>query len=155
MAQPGRYSRNPDGCGTFFAHLPCRPLRSLRVNAMASPDAVLHLAALHALARAGFASASRAASLTLSAVLARYLAVLARSCTERAALAGRSKVAAVDVVDTLDALGLDGVGQVLEWTAGREEEVLVGARMDELAGRSAGLLPRVSGLKFKPFCRTG
>lgn len=101
----------------------------------ASPDAVLHLAALHTLAQAGFASTSRAASLTLSGALARYLHVVAASCTEHAALAGRSKVAAIDVVNTLDDLGVGGVTELQEWTADLDKEVsFTGGKMDELAG---------------------
>lgn len=100
----------------------------------ASPDAVLHLAALHTLAQAGFASTSRAASLTLSGVLSRYLAVVAASCTERAALAGRSKVAAIDVVNALEDLGVGGIGELQEWTVDLDKEVsFAGAKMDELA----------------------
>jgi len=101
----------------------------------ASPDAVLHLAALHTLASAGFASTSRAASMTLSGVLARYLELVASSCAERAALAGRSKVAAIDVVNALDDLGVGGITELQEWTLDLDKEVtFTGGRLDELAG---------------------
>ncbi|KAL7423311.1 hypothetical protein Q5752_002612 [Cryptotrichosporon argae] len=98
-----------------------------------SVDAILHLATLHALSQAGFASTSRSASLSLSSVLSRYLAVVGRSCAERAALAGRSKVAAIDVIEALEDLGVGGVDELQDWTAGRDEEVFVGGKMDELA----------------------
>ncbi|BEI80636.1 hypothetical protein CcaverHIS002_0111650 [Cutaneotrichosporon cavernicola] len=99
----------------------------------ASPDAVLHLAALHTLAHAGFASTSRAASLNLSSILARYLRLVAEECTGRAALAGRSKVAAVDVVTTLQDLGVGGIGELQEWTVSIDKEVsFVGTKMEEL-----------------------
>ena len=92
-----------------------------------SPDAVLHLAALHTLAATGFASTSRAASLTLSVTLARYLRLVATTCAERAALAGRHKVAAIDVVQALEELGVGGIGELHEWTAGLGKEVCLTA----------------------------
>lgn len=99
----------------------------------ASPDAVLHLAALHTLAHAGFASTSRAASLHLSTILSRYLRLVAAECTDRAALAGRSKVAATDVVGTLEDLGVGGIGELQEWTVNLDKEVsFVGTKMEEL-----------------------
>ncbi|KAK8846677.1 hypothetical protein IAR55_005764 [Kwoniella newhampshirensis] len=95
-----------------------------------SPDAVLHLAALHTLAATGFASTSQAASMTLSSVMAKYLRLVSTACVERASLAGRSKVAAVDVVDALDELGVQ-VGELYDWAQGEgqvsfEKEGLVG-----------------------------
>lgn len=106
----------------------------------ASPDAVLHLAALHTLAQTGFASTSRAASVTLSGVLSRYLQLVATSCTERAALAGRSKVAAIDVVNALEDLGVGGITELQEWTADLDKEIsFTGGKMDELAGGLRGL----------------
>ena len=87
-----------------------------------SPDAVLQLAALHTLAATGFASTSRAASLTLSATLARYLHLVATACTDRAALSGRNKVAAIDVVQALEDLGVGGVEDLYEWTMERDKE---------------------------------
>lgn len=93
-------------------------------SASASPDAVLHLAALHTLAEAGFASTSRAASLTLSSVVSRYLRLVAQACIDRANLAGRSKVAAIDVVQALDDLGVSGVGDLHEWAVGFEKEAV-------------------------------
>lgn len=92
-----------------------------------SPDAVLHLAALHTLAATGFASTSRAASVTLSSTLARYLRLVAVTCTERASLAGRSKVAAIDVLQALEELGVGGVGELHEWTAELDQEVCLSA----------------------------
>ncbi|KAK4684717.1 hypothetical protein P7C73_g5448, partial [Tremellales sp. Uapishka_1] len=101
---------------------------------MASPDAILHLAALHALSAAGFASTSNAASVTLSTALAQYLKLLATNCVERAALAGRSKVNAGDVVTTLDELGMGGVGELQEWALDLEGEVVfAGGGMEVLA----------------------
>lgn len=88
-----------------------------------SPDAVLHLAALHTLAATGFASTSRAASVTLSSTLARYLRLVALTCTERASLAGRNKVAAIDVLQALEELGVGGVAELHEWTVGLDQEV--------------------------------
>ncbi|ORY25370.1 hypothetical protein BCR39DRAFT_499331 [Naematelia encephala] len=99
---------------------------------MASPDAILHLAALHTLAQAGFASTSRAASLTLSDALARYLRIVAQACADRAALAGRTKVAAVDVVAALEELGVSGVSELHEWTAGLDKEVVFEGGVDGL-----------------------
>lgn len=103
----------------------------------ASPDAVLHLVALHTLAQAGFASTSRAASMTLSSALARYLQNIAAACTERAALAGRTKVAAIDVVTALEDMGVGGVAELEEWTADLDKEVvLTGGKLGELAGEA-------------------
>ncbi|TXT15911.1 hypothetical protein VHUM_00414 [Vanrija humicola] len=103
----------------------------------ASPDAVLQLVALHTLAQAGFASTSRAASMTLSSVLARYLENIAASCAERAALAGRTKVAAVDVVTALEDMGMGGVAELEEWTADLDKEVvLTGGKLGKLAGEA-------------------
>ncbi|OCF59205.1 hypothetical protein L486_03707 [Kwoniella mangroviensis CBS 10435] len=79
-----------------------------------TPEAVLHLATLHTLAQAGFASTSQAASLTLSTVIPKHLKVLATACVERATLAGRGKVAAIDVVDALDDLGVN-VDELIDW----------------------------------------
>ncbi|WWD08067.1 hypothetical protein V865_006177 [Kwoniella europaea PYCC6329] len=79
-----------------------------------TPEAVLHLATLHTLAQAGFASTSQAASLTLSTVIPKYLKVLATACVERATLAGRGKVAAIDVVDALDDMGVN-VDELIDW----------------------------------------
>ncbi|WVR04301.1 hypothetical protein IAU60_001301 [Kwoniella sp. DSM 27419] len=95
-----------------------------------APDAVLHLAALHTLAAAGFASTSSAASVTLSTALSKYLKLVAGACVERATLAGRSKVAAVDVVDALDGLGVR-VGELAEWA---EDEPGVSLGNDGLGG---------------------
>ena len=89
-----------------------------------SPDAVLHLAALHTLAQAGFASTSRAASLVLSSTVSRYIRLVGLACVEHANLAGRSKVAAIDVVEALDTLGVGGVGDLHEWAVGLDKEVV-------------------------------
>jgi hypothetical protein len=70
-----------------------------------SPDALLHLATLHLLSQAGFASTSRAASLTLSSVVGEYFKLVARASVDRAVLAGRSKPGAYDVVESLEELG--------------------------------------------------
>ena len=91
------------------------------------PDAVLHLAALHTLAAAGFASTSRAASLSLSTTLSRYLRLVAVTCTERASLAGRTKIAAIDVLQALEELGIGGIGELQEWTVGLDQEVSLNA----------------------------
>ncbi|WVQ76743.1 hypothetical protein IAR50_006417 [Cryptococcus sp. DSM 104548] len=88
-----------------------------------APDAVLHLAALHTLAAAGFASTSRAASMTLSAVMARYLRMVASACVERANLAGRGKASALDVAEALEDLGIR-VGELSEWAQGQRQVVL-------------------------------
>ena len=90
----------------------------------ASPDAVLHLAALHTLAQAGFASTSQAASMTLTTAITRYLRLVAQSSIERANLAGRSKVAAVDLVQALDDLGAGSVSEIYDWTVELETEVV-------------------------------
>lgn len=87
-----------------------------------APDAVLHLTALHALAAAGFASTSRAASITLSTAMAHYLRLVAATCVERANLAGRSKVSALDVAEALEALGVR-VGELCEWAEEQGEVV--------------------------------
>lgn len=75
-----------------------------------SPDAILHLATLHLLSQVGFASTSRAASLSLSSVAAQYFRVVAQACVDRAVLAGRSKVAAQDVLGALQDMGVAGDG---------------------------------------------
>lgn len=100
-----------------------------------SPDALLHLATLHILSSAGFPSTSRAASLTLSSIAAKYIRTIAQACTEQAALAGRSKVGAGDVVEVLDDMG-QGVGGLEEWFVGLDvgrEGSFVGG-LEELGG---------------------
>ncbi|TYJ54409.1 hypothetical protein B9479_004919 [Cryptococcus floricola] len=96
-----------------------------------APDAVLHLAALHALAAAGFASTSSAASTTLSAVTARYLRTVAAACVERAHLAGRGKASALDVAEALEDLGIH-VGELSEWAQGQRQVVLESAGLSGL-----------------------
>ncbi|CAD6585809.1 MAG: hypothetical protein TREMPRED_004243 [Tremellales sp. Tagirdzhanova-0007] len=99
-----------------------------------SPDAVLHLAALHTLAQAGFASTSRAASLVLSSTVSRYIRLVGLACVEHANLAGRSKVAAIDVVEALDALGVGGVGDLHEWAVGLDKEVVFSGHFNRPEG---------------------
>lgn len=102
----------------------------------ASPEAMLHLAHLHVLSLAGFASTSQAASMHLSAVTERYFRLIATSCMERAAHAGRSKVAAADVVSALDDLGY-GLDELEDWMGEEERNArFEGGGMDELEGRS-------------------
>ncbi|WVO15866.1 hypothetical protein L204_103529 [Cryptococcus depauperatus] len=93
-----------------------------------APDAVLHLAALHTLAATGFASTSKAASMTLSTVLTKYLRLVAEACVERANLSGRSKVVALDVAEALKELGIH-VGELTEWA---EEQGEVVFRKEEM-----------------------
>lgn len=81
------------------------------------PEAVLHLCTLHLLSRAGFASTSRAASLTLSAALAQYFRAAALACLDRAAEAGRAQPGALDVQQGLEDLGVGGVPELYEWAA--------------------------------------
>ena len=119
-----------------------------------STDAVLHLAALHTLAATGFASTSRAASLTLSSTLAQYLRVVALACTDRAAQAGRSKVAAIDVVQALDDLGVGGVSELHEWTVGLDQEVTFRdaglAGLGEAVRKGVGLPGALAEMKLVP-----
>lgn len=100
-----------------------------------SPDALLHLATLNLLASAGFPSTSRAASITLSSIAAKYIRTLAGACTDRATLAGRSKVGTRDVVDVLEEFGI-GVGGLEEWVVegGAGEGVFTGEGIQVLGG---------------------
>ena len=101
-----------------------------------SPDALLHLATLHLLSSAGFPSTSRAASITLSSIAAKYLRTVAAACTDRASLAGRSTVGAGDVVDVLEERGR-GVVELEDWVAEQEESGegrLSGAGLESLGG---------------------
>ncbi|EIW68658.1 hypothetical protein TREMEDRAFT_63123 [Tremella mesenterica DSM 1558] len=98
---------------------------------MASPEAILHLAVLHALSQAGFASTSRAASLSLSSVLGRYLQVVATECVQRAHMAGRGKPGAMDVAVVLREMG-SGVEEVMDWTAERESRSMLTGEMEDL-----------------------
>lgn len=104
-------------------------------SASPSPDALLHLATLHILSTAGFPSTSRAASLTLSSIAAKYLRTVAQACTEQAALAGRSKVGAGDVVEVLEELG-QGVGELESWWLSRKEEASFAGGFEDLGGMS-------------------
>ncbi|WVW78833.1 hypothetical protein I302_100796 [Kwoniella bestiolae CBS 10118] len=96
-----------------------------------TPEAVIHLATLHTLAQAGFASTSKAASITLSTVIPKYLKVLATACVERASLAGRGKVAAIDVVDALDDLGIH-VDELIDWGSEQNGDYFDDASMGNL-----------------------
>ncbi|WWC87262.1 uncharacterized protein L201_002150 [Kwoniella dendrophila CBS 6074] len=96
-----------------------------------SPDAILHLAALHTLSQTGFASTSSSASVTLSNVLSKYLRLVASTCIERANLSGREKVSAIDVVDALDSLGVR-IGELIDWTADQDGDYLNGNHLDNL-----------------------
>ncbi|WWC67574.1 uncharacterized protein I206_101484 [Kwoniella pini CBS 10737] len=117
-----------------------------------SPDAVLHLAALHTLAQAGFASTSRAASVTLSTVLSKYLKLVATTCVERASLAGRGKVAAIDVVDALDDLGVN-VDELIDWSCDQSgdyfDQSSLGSLQDYLQ-EGLGVEDAIASMKFVP-----
>lgn len=102
--------------------------------APSSPDAILHLATLHLLSQAGFASTSQAASLSLSSVAAQYLRVVAQDCVDRATLAGRSKVAAHDVVAALEELGAGyGIEELMEYGADHQGVEFESGGIDDLA----------------------
>lgn len=102
-----------------------------------TPDAVLHLATLHLLSQAGFASTSRAASLTLSSVIAQYFKTISRACIDRANLAGRNKAGAYDVVESLKELGYGhGLEELYEYGLDtRGGDVLQGEVLERLSGR--------------------
>jgi histone H3/H4 len=100
-----------------------------------SPDAILHLATLHLLSQAGFASTSKAASLTLTSVTAQYFRVVAQACVDRATLAGRSKVAAQDVVGALQGLGAGyGMDELMEYGVDNAGVGFKSEGIDDLAG---------------------
>ncbi len=112
-------------------------------SASGSPEAVLHLAVLHGLAQAGFPSTSRAASLTFSSAVSRYLRLVALSCADLANLAGRSKIAAIDVVQAVEDLGVGGVADLHEWAASLEKEVVFSGGfegLEEARGIEKGLV---------------
>lgn len=103
-----------------------------------TPDAILHLATLHLLSQAGFASTSQAASLTLSSVVAQYFKTISRACIDRANLAGRNKPGAYDVVESLKELGYGhGLEELYEYALdSRGGDVFQGEALDRLSGRS-------------------
>lgn len=101
----------------------------------ATPDAILHLANLHLLSQAGFASTSKAASLTLTSVVSEYFRLIAKSSIDRADLAGRSKPGALDVVGSLKELGYGfGLDELYEYGLDNSGDVLEGEALDRLAG---------------------
>lgn len=105
--------------------------------AVPSPDALLHLANLHLLSQAGFASTSKAASLTLSSVVGEYFQLVARASVDRANLAGRSKPGAYDVVESLEELGYGfRLDELYEYGLDCGRNVLQGAALGRLAGES-------------------
>ena len=101
-----------------------------------TPDAILHLATLHLLSQAGFASTSKAASLTLSSVVAQYFKTVARACVDHANLAGRSKPGAYDVVESLKELGFGfGLDELYEYGLdNRGGVVFQGEALEQLSG---------------------
>jgi len=100
-----------------------------------SPDALLHLATLHLLSQAGFASTSQAASLTLSSVVGEYFKLVARSTVDRALLAGRSKPGVYDVVASLEDLGYgSSLEDLFEYGASSGRDTLEGEGLEKLAG---------------------
>lgn len=111
----------------------------------ATPNAVLHLATLHLLSQAGFASTSRAASLTLTSVVEQYFKLVARASIDRAFLAGRRKPGALDVVESLHELGPGfGLDELYEYGLDHGGEVIQGEALDRLSGRSRPLSGRVT-----------
>lgn len=120
-------------------------LETLEAATMSSPDttpdAILHLATLHLLSKAGFASTSQAASLTLSSVVAQYFKTVSRACIDRANLAGRNKPGAYDVVESLKELGYGfGLEELYEYGLdSRGGDVFHGEALEKLSGRSSSL----------------
>lgn len=100
-----------------------------------SPDAILHLATLHLLSQAGFASTSQAASLSLTSVVAQYFKLIARSSIDRALLAGRNKPGALDVVESLKDLGYGfGLDELYEHGLDHSGSTLEGDGLALLSG---------------------
>jgi len=103
--------------------------------AVPSPDALLHLATLHLLSQAGFASTSQAASLTLSSVVSEYFKLVARSTVDHALLAGRAKPGVYDVVASLEELGYgSSLEDLYEYGLGSGRDTLQGEGLEKLAG---------------------
>lgn len=86
-----------------------------------SPSALLHLLTLKYLSDSGFASTSRAASVTLSSVLEKYLTATAAACAKKAEHAGRRKVGALDMVQVLEERQGPGAMREMEEWIGRQE----------------------------------
>lgn len=104
-----------------------------------SPDAILHLATLHLLSQAGFASTSQAAGLSLTSVVAQYFKLIAKSSIDRAILAGRNKPGALDVVESLKELGHGfGLEELHEYGLDHAGEMLEGDGLDLLGGELLG-----------------
>jgi len=103
--------------------------------AVPSPDALLHLATLHLLSQAGFASTSQAASLTLSSVVSEYFKLVARSTVDHALLAGRAKPGVYDVVASLEELGYgSSLEDLYEYGLSSGRDMLQGEGLEKLAG---------------------
>lgn len=92
-----------------------------------NPSALLHLLTLKYLSDSGFASTSRAASLTLSSVLERYFLATAQHAADRAEHAGRRKVGALDVVEVLEEThGKGWVRDMESWVGEQKREEWTG-----------------------------
>jgi hypothetical protein len=106
-----------------------------------SPDALLHLAILHLLSQAGFASTSKAASLSLTAVVGEYFKLVARSSVDRALLAGRAKPGVYDVVGSLEELGYgSSLEDLYDYGLASGKHTLQGEGLEKLAGMSKVLV---------------
>jgi hypothetical protein len=111
--------------------------------ALPSPDALLHLATLHLLSQAGFASTSKAASLTLSSVAGEYFKLVARSTVDHALLAGRAKPGVYDVVASLEELGYgSSLEDLYEYGLDSGRDTLQGEGLEKLAGMCFGTSDR-------------
>lgn len=100
-----------------------------------SPDALLHLATLHLLSQAGFASTSKAASITLSSVVGEYFKLVARSTVDKALHAGRSRPGIYDVVSSLEDLGYGmSLDDLYEYGLESGRDTLEGEGLEKLAG---------------------
>jgi histone H3/H4 len=101
-----------------------------------SPDALLHLATLHLLSQAGFASTSQAASLSLTSVVGEYFKLVARSTVDRALHAGRAKPGIYDVVGSLEDLGYGmRLEDLYEYGLESGRDTLEGEGLEKLAGK--------------------
>jgi hypothetical protein len=114
-----------------------------------SPSALLHLLTLKYLSDSGFASTSRAASVTLSSVLEKYISATARACAKKAEHAGRRKVGALDMVHVLEERQGPGVMREMEeWVGRQEREEWAGEEWERgLEGLEGGLFVLTDGME--------
>lgn len=83
---------------------------------------LVHAAAVKTLHAYNFSRSSSTAAITLSDLLARYLALLSESCAKYARHAGRTNLSVYDAVAVLDELGI-GMDELADFCASEAKEL--------------------------------